>query len=249
MRDKKMVIGTSRAAATPPELPQPFYPRAAPRGIVPDADSFEAALRTYGSLMLEEPDVEGARRVEEVQLGIMREASGRIDPSMELGDVLGEMEDDGFLGRAIGEVARELGGTAPADPLDAYRRAMGGDLDDADARSALIAVQAVARAYAEKYESINGAVEGGDACPLCGTESVTMVREGRGYFMVCPLCGYRWIVSEGSPACPRCGEEEKLGVFADRGGTLGLAACQSCGFTWHMILGDVDAPRIVLPLI
>ncbi len=215
-------------------------------------DSFEVAMKKYGALMLEEPDVNSARKVEETQLIIMRELYDKIDESRTLEDVLVDLEANGSLRNTIERVARELGTQLSEDPINAYRRLVGGegDLEGPDATPIILAIQAIARAYAEKYEYRNGISSGKDnTCPLCGTESDTMIVEGREYCMVCPMCGHKWRISEGSPVCPRCGEDRKLGVYSDRGGILGLATCQSCGYSWHMILGKVEAPRIMLPLI
>ena len=205
-----------------------------------DVHAFEEALKKYGFLMLDEPDLEEAKKVEEAQLLILRRVRGAIDLSKGLEEVIDSMEADGSLSEAAEEIADALGWQAPA----------GGDSRDREVVPVVLAIQAVARAYAEEYERKNGVVEWeGDRCPLCGTESDAMVVEGDRYYMICPLCGYKWLQSEGSLRCPRCGEEVKLGVYSDKSGLLGLAKCQGCGHTWHIVLGDIDAPRIVIPLI
>ncbi|MGC9178455.1 MAG: hypothetical protein ACP5G6_08655, partial [Conexivisphaera sp.] len=149
-------------------------------------DSFEVAMKKYGALMLEEPDVNSARKVEETQLIIMRKLYDKIDESRTLEDVLVDLEANGSLRNTIEGVARELGMQLSADPIYAYRKLVGGEVDPegSDAMPIILAIQAIARAYAEKYEHRNGISSGKDnTCPLCGTESDTMIVEGREYYM------------------------------------------------------------------
>ncbi|MGC8969283.1 MAG: formate dehydrogenase accessory protein FdhE [Conexivisphaera sp.] len=215
-----------------------------------ELEKFEEAIRKYRALLPEEPDLDRAKRIEEVQLRIADELRDLIDEGAGLDAVLGELDANGTLRALIEEVAEELGPEDRVDAEEAYRKAVGGDVEGVEGMSALLVIQAVARAYAEKYEARNGRSRSdSDACPLCGTESRTMVREGNTYYMVCPLCSHEWYLSDGSLRCPKCGESERLGVYTDRRGILGLASCQGCGHTWHLILGEVDAPRVVLPLI
>ncbi len=212
-------------------------------------DLFEDSLRRYGHLMAEAPDPASARRIEGAQLEIMQEVAGDVDVSKPLDEVLEALISRGFLEEAVRRIAAAMG-DSPPDAAAAYQSLRSGDLEDRGAQAALLAIQAFARAYAEKYESKNGAVEWrGGSCPLCGTESRAMIRENGDYYMVCPLCGYKWLVSKGRPTCPRCGEEERLGVYTDRRGVVGLAACQGCGHTWYIVMDELEVPRMLIPLI
>ena len=224
--------------------------RTAPLRGVPGLEEFVSALTRYRSLMLDEPDLERASSIEAEQLRVMEEVRDRVDDSAPLDEVLERLRAEGAMGKIVEEVAEGLGVRMEVSGDEAYRSVEEDGLEGAGAMPVLVALQAVARAYAERYQARKGRLRReGATCPLCGTESGTMVKEGDRYYMVCPLCGYEWLVSEGAPACPRCGERERLGVYTDRVGILGLGACQGCGNVWHLILGEVDAPQILLPLI
>ncbi|ESQ26142.1 MAG: Protein involved in formate dehydrogenase formation [uncultured Acidilobus sp. OSP8] len=143
---------------------------------------------------------------------------------------------------------------SPDKAEESLTKALEGDVSSRGSRSALLVFQAVARAYASHYERKNGTVEEVTAyCPLCGSESRTMVRVGEEYLLVCHLCGYAWRVSRKTLACPFCGNSNpfSIGIFMDKDGRLGLAYCQECGSSWRVVLDErvASAPRILLPLL
>ncbi|MCE4624487.1 MAG: formate dehydrogenase accessory protein FdhE [Desulfurococcales archaeon] len=115
-----------------------------------------------------------------------------------------------------------------------------------------IIIQAYARLKAQLYEEEKGNINNSTAeCPVCGAISRTMLKEDeRTYSMICPFCGYKWIVSTNGLRCPYCGNTDKLaiGVFTGKKlKRLGLAWCQSCGETWRVVLDKgIKVPRLFL---
>ncbi|MGC9209710.1 MAG: formate dehydrogenase accessory protein FdhE [Acidilobus sp.] len=224
-----------------------------------ELDRFERALRRYSRLLGLKIDLDLARKVEAIQERIKRdvakfmEAKGGLLSS--LSDLLARLSDAGLLSAYIVEVGSEIGDEVnPSSAEESLAKAFEGDVDAKGARSALLAFQAIARAYAEAYERANGIIESTTPyCPLCGSESRTMVRVGQDMLMVCHVCGYAWRISKGVLTCPFCGNSNPftVGVFTDKDRRLGLAYCQQCGSTWRVIFDDdmASAPRILLPLL
>ena len=220
--------------------------------------AFERYLRRYSARLGLKVDVELAKKVERVQLKIMDDVRAALDRALskdvKLVNVLAALYDSGKLKEYVLEVSRELGGEAPDINVgEALAAAVSGNLEVRGSKEALMAVQAVARALAESYEEAYGNVEEPSPyCPLCDSESDLMIKQGVEYRMVCPLCGYEWVVSRGYMKCPYCGNSNpfKLGVLSDRERLVGLAVCQECGSTWKIVVDEeiATAPRTLLPL-
>jgi len=212
-------------------------------------EDFKRALVKYGHFFKHMKLDRGlVLAVEEVQLDVMKEAYNEIDVGESLDRNIKRLTERGLIrswasriAGVIGEEHRDL------DVLDA----LAGGLEKPGARSTLLAVQAVARAYANKLLENGVGYEPSARCPVCGLESKTMVKRGRFYNMVCHFCGYEWRVSD-RIVCPFCGSRDpvSIGVFSDRARRVALARCQDCGSTWRVIMDEsINAPRILLPLI
>jgi FdhE protein len=194
------------------------------------------------------------RRVEEAQARVIERLKGVVAGYGGLRDAVAALLESSELLRAAREIAGALGEEPPeAVGWGEVARVLSGDLDFRGARSLLLAIQAVARSYAEAVIESRGEGSGVTSlCPICGAASETMYRRRGGYYMVCHFCGYTWRVSGEIPLCPRCGAQPPLdvGVVSDRSRRLGLASCWRCGYTWRIILDEhVKAPAIALPLI
>jgi len=221
--------------------------------------AFEQALRRYSTILGLRINVELAKSVEAVQAKIMKDVEAFLSSvdlgSPDLSNLLARLSDSGRLSNYIVEVGRALKDEVSPDKAEeSLTKALEGDVSSRGSRSALLVFQAVARAYASHYERKNGTVEEVTAyCPLCGSESRTMVRVGEEYLMVCHLCGYAWRVSRKTLVCPFCGNSNpfSIGIFMDKDGRLGLAYCQECGSSWRVVLDErvASAPRILLPLL
>jgi len=204
-----------------------------------------------------EIDYDWTLKVEEAEARLMEEIRGdnniiealRSEPlDRALSRIAGRLE--GLI-----EKAAEMLGESVPDPGAALEAFLVGDTHRPGFRSAFVAVQALARVKAELYEDENGNVESrGPVCPVCGAVSRTMLRDDRGdYYMVCPFCGYKWLVSRKRLVCPYCGNSDalSLGVFTGkRSKRLGLAWCQECGATRRVVLDTtIRVPRLLLPVI
>lgn len=221
--------------------------------------SFERSLRRFSGSLGLRINIELSKKIEEVQLKIIDDVSKLIDEAWSQGltlqDLLAKLSDNGTLRREVLLASSTLGERIGSDSVDElFADALSGDTSRSGARSALVAFQAIARAYAEKYYKENGSITHvSPYCPVCGAESSTMVKRGNRYVMICPVCGYEWIVSEGSPRCPFCGNDNrfKLGTFMDKEWKYGLMYCQECGSSWRVIWDEdmASAPNILLPLI
>ena len=220
--------------------------------------AFERYLRRYSARLGLKVDVELAKKVERVQLKIMDDVRAAVERALsrnvKLVDILTALYNSGKLKEYVLEASQALGEeTLGADVSEALTAAVSGNLEVRGSKGALMAIQAVARALAESYEEVYGNVKDlTPYCPLCDSESDLMVKRGAEYRMVCPLCGYEWVVSEGHMACPYCGNSNpfKLGVLSDRERLVGLAVCQECGSIWKIVIDDelASAPRVLLPL-
>ena len=142
------------------------------------------------------------------------------------------------------------------EPKEALNNLIAGRTDTNGTKIVVLITQAIARSYATAYEEIYGIKEVRDhRCPLCGSESDIIVKWSDGsYRMICPFCGYMWIISRNKLVCPKCGSTSpvSLGVFTNKEMKVGLFVCQDCGFKAKIIL-DPDLasriPRILLPLL
>ncbi len=220
---------------------------------------FESALRRYSQMLGLKVNIGMAVKVEAVQRRIMDDVKRLLEGQAEglegLSDLLARLSNIGLLRNYIVYVGQELGDEVSPDKIDeTLVRAFEGDVNSAGAKSALLAFQAVARAFAESYERSNGILNEVTAyCPICGSESRTMVRTRDGFLMVCHMCGYAWRVSSDKLTCPFCGNANpfSVGLFTDRDRRFGLAYCQECGSTWRVILdeGMASTPRVLLPLL
>ena len=217
-------------------------------------EEFQKALEKYMHLLKGgRVDVDKALLVEKVELEIMEILESiDVDPMDDLEKVLRKLADMEVLEEIMSFAGDRLG-----DPVDDAGKALEaflkGDIEQAGAKSALVAVQAIARWIAEKRLEHGTEERISPYCPVCGAESKTMVIEKDGYYMVCTFCTYKWRVSRtGTMICPYCGSSDPIaiGVFTDRRRRLGLFVCQNCGSTWRAILDrNIKAPRILLPLI
>ncbi|MGC9071396.1 MAG: formate dehydrogenase accessory protein FdhE [Acidilobus sp.] len=224
-----------------------------------ELELFERGLRRYSQLLGLKIDIELAKKVEAVQERIMADVARFIEAreglASSLSDLLAGLSNSGLLSNYIAEVGSEIGDEVDLDDAEeSLARAFEGDVISRGARAALLAFQAVARAYAGAYERANGIAESMSAyCPLCGSESRTMVRVDQDFVMVCHMCGYAWRVSRGSLKCPFCGNSNPftIGIFTDKDRRLGLAYCQECGSAWRVIFDEnmASAPRVLLPLL
>ncbi len=225
-----------------------------PEGI----EEFKAAIHRYKHLLRGgEIDYDAAVRVESIELEIIErlrseESIVRVLEAEPLERALARLRDR--VERLILEVAERMGeeSVEPARALEAFYT---GDTSVPGFSSALVVVQAFARLKAKLYEDSNGIIKHvSPVCPVCGALSKTMQVGGdEKYYMICPFCGYKWLVSEGRLVCPYCGNSDALsvGIFSGKKTKrLGLAWCQKCGSTWRVVLDtSIRVPRLLLPLI
>ncbi|MCE4613335.1 MAG: formate dehydrogenase accessory protein FdhE [Desulfurococcales archaeon] len=217
-------------------------------------EEFREALRKYGHLIkVREFDPELASGIEEKQLQIIEDASRIIEEKKPrtLEELLDALLESGSMQEYVVLISRVLGEKV-SDPEEAVKAVIEGNEALPGFRSGFLALQAVARAYAEAVLKEGIAEEPSAKCPLCGVKSETMARKGSDYVMVCHFCYYEWIVSRDSMMCPYCGAMDPIaiGIYTDKKRRLGLAHCQNCGSTWRCILDEgIRAPRQLLPLI
>ncbi len=196
-------------------------------------------------------------KAEEAQLRVMERfraaARNAVAAGATLDQLASELAASGALEDAVREVAETLG-VARYKPLyealDSIASSSAGD----EERPAFLALQALARVYAEEYEAVRGPGSSDNAsCPLCGSISDVAAHDGRSYYMVCTLCFYKWSLGR-EVSCPYCRSRDPLaiGLFMDQQRRVALAHCQECGSSWKIILDPGlarRAPRLVLPLI
>ncbi|MDM7275092.1 MAG: formate dehydrogenase accessory protein FdhE [Thermoprotei archaeon] len=214
-------------------------------------EEFIRALNRYAHLLGFPVNVEWARTVESVQQEIMGEVRGAAGGYKSLREFIEALDSQGLLEKAIAKASSAMG-----EDVEEYRRsveaALIGDLNVKGSKPALIALQAIARAYAEEASKKGLLIEQSAYCPICGATSETMVKAGNRYLMVCHFCTYTWIVSEKHPTCPYCGNTDMLtiGVISDKHMRIALMKCWKCGSTWRAILDEtIKAPPALLPLI
>ncbi len=220
---------------------------------------FRRALLRYRGLVGVAVDLETSLVVEEAEVDVMAEIAGEAERAVRSGESLEELAtrllDSGVLDRLVSRVASKLGIEEPESAAEALERLSSGDLESPHARAAFIAMQALARAYADKLLEVEGPREMlGTKCPVCGVESdIIRAEADGGYSMVCPFCFYTWRIPGRGLRCPRCGSSDPfaLGVYTGRADKrVALLYCQDCGFTGRLILDrSIRAPRSVHPLI
>ncbi len=215
-------------------------------------DEFTRAYRKYSHFFSHlKADAGLIRRVEEAQQAVMERVRSLLDTSLSLEENLDKPEVKRELEQAVEEIARALG-DEPPNPEEALEAVSSGRVDG-PGRIGLLALQAVARAYADKLLEEQGpGYEPSQYCPVCGTPSQTMVKEERSFYMVCHFCTYKWLVSQRGLLCPYCGNTNpvSIGLFSDRKRRVALALCQECGTLWNIIVDEsIKAPRVLLPLI
>ena len=224
------------------------------------AEELRAALYRYKHLLRGgEIDIDMAVLVENVEEELMEEIRGdretvEILETEPLGRALSMLATRGALERLASKASARLG--EKVGNIDAAVEAfLTGNIEAPGFRVIFIVIQALARVKAEITEEREGArYHPEPVCPVCGAVSRTMIREDSDtYSMVCPFCGYKWVVSREGFLCPFCGNRDKLslGVFTDKKTKrLGLAWCQACGATWHLVLDKtIRVPRLLLPVI
>lgn len=196
-------------------------------------------------------------KTEEAQLRAMEKlrpaARSAVASAKSLDELASELAASGVLEEVVSEIAEALGVEGYKGVYEALDSIASGEAGDEE-RPAFLALQALARVYAEEYEAARGVVESrGAACPVCGSTSDVAIYDGEAYYMLCPLCFYKWRVG-GGIECPYCGSRDPvaIGLFMDRQRRVALAHCQSCGSSWKLILDPSlarRAPRLVIPLI
>ena len=224
------------------------------------ADELRTALYRYKHLLRGgEIDVDAAVLVEDVEEELMEEIRGdrvaaEILEAEPLDRALSILASRGVIDRLASKASERLG--EEINDIDAAVEAfLTGNVETPGFRTIFIVIQALARVKAEITEEKEGTKYHPEpVCPVCGATSRTMIREdGNTYSMVCAFCGYKWIVSREGFLCPFCGNRDKLslGVFTGKKTKrLGLAWCQACGATWHLVLDKtIRVPRLLLPVI
>ena len=224
------------------------------------AEELRAALYKYKHLLRGgEIDIEKAVLVEDVEEDLMseiREDTGTIEilKAEPLDRALSILANRGILERLASRASARLGESI--EDIDAAVEAfLTGNVEAPGFRTMFVVIQALARVKAEIVEEKDGIIYHPEpVCPVCGATSRTMVKEDNNtYSMICPFCGYKWIVSREGFLCPFCGNKDKLslGVFTGKKAKrLGLAWCQACGATWHLVLDKTRrVPRLLLPVI
>ncbi|MCX8195970.1 MAG: formate dehydrogenase accessory protein FdhE [Acidilobaceae archaeon] len=211
-------------------------------------EELASALMKYAHLVGSPINLEWVKSVERVQQEIMSQVRAEARESSDLRELLSQLDSSGKLEAMVRRVAGEIGDEVK-DVRKAVAAALAGNAEEEGFRSALLTLQAVARAFAEGREAV---AEQSAFCPLCGARSETSFKRGDKYYMVCHFCSYVWLQSSGKPTCPYCGNssEISIGMFSDRQRRLALMKCWECGSTWRAILDEtIRAPAIVLPLI
>jgi len=219
---------------------------------------FKDALRKYMHLLKGgKIDLEKTIKIEELELKLMNDLVSKQSELCErkknLQGLIEALLDTGWMEEALKETSHKLNVEINSDPREALEAFLTGNVERPEGKVALLVVQAIARCLAEsKLENDEIVEKVTPICPVCGAESKTMVLERDGYYMVCPFCSYKWLVSRETIRCPYCGNDNpiSLGVFSDRARRLGLAVCQECGATWRLVIDkSIKAPRILLPVI
>ncbi|MEM1938500.1 MAG: formate dehydrogenase accessory protein FdhE [Acidilobaceae archaeon] len=208
-------------------------------------------LMKYSHLIGGVIDIEWVRLIESIQTKIIDDIRGEAGSYDSLLSFINNLESTGKLYELIESIAREIGEEVP-DPKIALTGALAGDLNIQGSKPAIIALQAIARAYAEIKLSSGPVIEPSAICPICGAKSETMYKRGNNYYMVCHFCSYTWLQSENKPTCPYCGNQSEitLGIVSDKTMRIALIKCWECGSTWRIILDEsIKAPLILLPLI
>jgi FdhE protein len=222
-----------------------------------ELEELKSAIVKYKHLLKGgEIDFDTTIKIEKTELEIINKLSGNKETiiTLEKNDLeiaISKMKK--IIHDIIRETARKLG-EENVDPVLALEAFYIGDTSVPGFKAAFITVQAIARLKAKLFEKEYGNIENATPyCPVCGARSRTMVKDEQGYSMICPFCGYKWRVSKDKLVCPYCGNSDPMtiGVFTGKKSKrLGLAWCQRCGASWHVILDrKIRAPRLLLPLI
>ncbi|MCE4602493.1 MAG: formate dehydrogenase accessory protein FdhE [Desulfurococcales archaeon] len=214
-------------------------------------DEFKKAIAKYGHFFKHaRVDKAQAISVEEIQQTIASRARVELDTGRSLEENVEYLNSKGLLAQWAAEIGGRIGDKVD-NPGKALEAALEGRLEEQGARAMLLAIQAVARSYADKLLERGVGYEPSARCPVCGLESRTMVRRGRWFNMICHFCGYEWRVSN-RMVCPYCGESNPVavGVYGDKARRVMLAKCHTCNSTWRVVMDEtIRAPRILLPLI
>ncbi len=221
-------------------------------------DELRRAIERYKHLLKGgEIDYNAALMVEEVEETLINNIKSRneileIIRRNDLRNAISILHERGILSELF-EMTRKMTGES-GDVDKALSAFLTGDIDVEGFKSMFLLIQSIARVKAEIVEEEVGIVESRTAvCPVCGAVSKTMTKEGQSYFMVCPFCGYKWLVSRGKLICPYCGNEDplSLGIFTGKKAKrLGLVWCQNCDTTWHIVLDtSIRVPRLFLTII
>ncbi len=208
-------------------------------------------LNKYAHLLGFPINLEWVRTVESVQQDIMGEVRRLAGNYGSLREFVESLDSQGLLEKAVAKAASTIGEDV-GDYRESVKAALTGDLKVKGSKPALIALQAIARAYAEEASKKEPIVEPSAYCPTCGATSETMVKSGGKYLMICHFCTYTWITSEKHPTCPYCGNKDMLtiGVISDKQMRIALMKCWKCGAKWRAILDEtIKAPPVLLPLI
>ncbi|MCS7107066.1 MAG: formate dehydrogenase accessory protein FdhE [Acidilobaceae archaeon] len=212
------------------------------------AEELASALVKYAHLIGTPINVDWIKKVERAQQEIIKQVRERARESDTLSSFLSKLDSSGELPELVKKVAQEIEEEVP-DVRRAIAAALSGNSEEEGFRSALLALQAVARAFAEGKEAV---AEQSAFCPLCGARSETIYRRGNKYYMVCHFCTYTWIQSTERPSCPYCGNysEFSIGMFSDKQKRVALMKCWECGSSWRVILDEsIRAPAVAIPLI
>ncbi|WP_131160048.1 formate dehydrogenase accessory protein FdhE [Aeropyrum pernix] len=217
------------------------------------------SLMSYKSLhKLDLPDLEKVKEVERLQSEIIEDLRGRIDVErcdarcviLKSGELLGREKLDGYCRRAQSLLGLEPSGCSPEDLAGLAETT---SIDPDKTGGLLLVVQGLLRGLSEELKRQGYSWSGiSHRCPVCGLESETMVRKGDGYYMVCHMCFFTWLVSRGIPVCPRCGSTVPLevGIFTDKSRRIGLGFCSRCGYSWRILLDQyMSVPDHAAPLI
>jgi transposase-like protein len=222
-------------------------------------DFREGLERAKRILKLDIP-IETAMIIEKNQIDIINyllpKAKEYVKGDRDLKDLVSEALDD-IIKKFYYVFAKDLEVKDDVEsPEEALNNLLSGRTDLNGSKILILIIQAIARAYATAYEELKGTIERrSTVCPICGMNSDVIIKWPDGsYRMICPFCGYTWIISKETLLCPRCGSRDPvgIGVFSDREGKIGLFVCQDCKFTAKIILDSSlvrKVPRMLLPLI